>query len=81
MPCGSDDFSAARASATAKIAACSERAAPGHDVVAAERIHYIPAEAREVFDVSGAGDTVIATVAAGLPPPRCSMPCALRMSR
>lgn len=28
--------------------------------------HHIPAEAREVFDVSGAGDTVIATVAAAL---------------
>ncbi|EPR44135.1 Bifunctional protein hldE [Desulfovibrio sp. X2] len=27
---------------------------------------HIPAEAREVFDVSGAGDTVIATLAAGL---------------
>jgi D-beta-D-heptose 7-phosphate kinase/D-beta-D-heptose 1-phosphate adenosyltransferase len=29
-------------------------------------VHHIAAEAREVFDVSGAGDTVIATVAAGL---------------
>jgi D-beta-D-heptose 7-phosphate kinase/D-beta-D-heptose 1-phosphate adenosyltransferase len=29
-------------------------------------VHEIPAEARDVFDVSGAGDTVIATVAAGL---------------
>ncbi|GAB6052280.1 D-glycero-beta-D-manno-heptose-7-phosphate kinase [Magnetospira thiophila] len=27
---------------------------------------HLPAEAREVFDVSGAGDTVIATIAAGL---------------
>jgi D-beta-D-heptose 7-phosphate kinase/D-beta-D-heptose 1-phosphate adenosyltransferase len=30
------------------------------------RATHIPAEAREVFDVSGAGDTVIAAVAAGL---------------
>lgn len=34
-------------------------------------VHHLPAEAREVFDVSGAGDTVIATMgaamAAGLP--------------
>jgi D-beta-D-heptose 7-phosphate kinase/D-beta-D-heptose 1-phosphate adenosyltransferase len=29
-------------------------------------VHHIAAEAREVFDVSGAGDTVIATVAAAL---------------
>jgi D-beta-D-heptose 7-phosphate kinase/D-beta-D-heptose 1-phosphate adenosyltransferase len=28
--------------------------------------HYLPAQAREVFDVTGAGDTVIATLAAGL---------------
>ena len=31
-----------------------------------ERDFYSPARAREVFDVSGAGDTVIATLAAGL---------------
>jgi D-beta-D-heptose 7-phosphate kinase/D-beta-D-heptose 1-phosphate adenosyltransferase len=28
--------------------------------------HHLPAEAREVYDVSGAGDTVVATLAAGL---------------
>ncbi len=33
---------------------------------AAGMVHHIAAEAREVFDVSGAGDTVIATVAAAL---------------
>jgi len=36
-----------------------------------EEYHHFPAEAREVFDVSGAGDTVVATIAAawaaGLP--------------
>ncbi len=30
-----------------------------------DRIHWIPASAREVFDVTGAGDTVIATLALG----------------
>jgi len=29
-------------------------------------VHHIPAQAREVFDVSGAGDTVVATLAAAL---------------
>jgi D-beta-D-heptose 7-phosphate kinase/D-beta-D-heptose 1-phosphate adenosyltransferase len=29
-------------------------------------VHHLPAEAREVFDVSGAGDTVIATLAAAI---------------
>ena len=31
-----------------------------------EHIHHIPATAKKVFDVSGAGDTVIATLAAGM---------------
>jgi bifunctional ADP-heptose synthase (sugar kinase/adenylyltransferase) len=35
----------------------------------------IPAEAREVFDVTGAGDTVIATLAAML---ACGLSCARR---
>jgi D-beta-D-heptose 7-phosphate kinase / D-beta-D-heptose 1-phosphate adenosyltransferase len=35
-------------------------------VAADDEITLIPAQAREVFDVSGAGDTVIATLAAGL---------------
>ncbi len=41
-------------------------------VTAAGEIHHLKAEAREVFDVSGAGDTVVASFAAalgaGLPP-------------
>jgi D-beta-D-heptose 7-phosphate kinase/D-beta-D-heptose 1-phosphate adenosyltransferase len=37
----------------------------GVALVDATGLHRIPAVAREVFDVSGAGDTVIATVAAG----------------
>lgn len=31
-----------------------------------ENVHHLPAIAKQVFDVSGAGDTVIATLAAGL---------------
>ncbi len=30
------------------------------------QVHHLPAEAREVFDVSGAGDTVVATLAAAI---------------
>ena len=35
-------------------------------VTAAGEVHHLPAEAREVFDVSGAGDTVVAALAAAL---------------
>jgi D-beta-D-heptose 7-phosphate kinase/D-beta-D-heptose 1-phosphate adenosyltransferase len=35
-------------------------------VTARGEVHHLPAEAREVFDVSGAGDTVIATLAAAV---------------
>ncbi len=38
----------------------------GMTYVDARRDHYFVARAREVFDVTGAGDTVIATLAAGL---------------
>ena len=38
----------------------------GISVVRKEGVYHSPARAREVFDVSGAGDTVIATLAAGL---------------
>lgn len=31
-----------------------------------QELHHLPAQAREVFDVTGAGDTVIATLATGL---------------
>jgi D-beta-D-heptose 7-phosphate kinase / D-beta-D-heptose 1-phosphate adenosyltransferase len=40
------------------------RGAEGMSLVGAEAAEHLPAEAREVFDVSGAGDTVVATVAA-----------------
>src|SRR5882757_1523076 len=38
----------------------------GIRVLSPDEIYHSPARAREVFDVSGAGDTVIATLAAGL---------------
>jgi D-beta-D-heptose 7-phosphate kinase/D-beta-D-heptose 1-phosphate adenosyltransferase len=42
------------------------RSADGMTLVSADAVHHLPAEAREVFDVSGAGDTVVATIAAAL---------------
>ena len=42
------------------------RSEHGITLVDAGGIHHVPASAREVFDVSGAGDTVLACLAAGL---------------
>ena len=42
------------------------RSADGMSLIGAAEAHHLPAEAREVFDVSGAGDTVVAAVAAAL---------------
>ena len=42
------------------------RAEDGMTLVDGDGAHHFPAEAPEVFDVSGAGDTVVATLAAGL---------------
>lgn len=42
------------------------RAEDGMTLVDAEGAHHFPAEAADVFDVSGAGDTVVAALAAGL---------------
>lgn len=42
------------------------RSEKGMSVVAADAARHIPTEAREVFDVSGAGDTVVAAFALGL---------------
>lgn len=47
-------------------AVIATRGAQGMSVVTAEDCVHLPALAREVFDVSGAGDTVVATLAAGL---------------
>lgn len=42
------------------------RSSEGMTLVTPDQIHHLPPEAREVFDVSGAGDTVVATLAAAL---------------
>ena len=42
------------------------RSEDGMTLIDADGPHHFPAEAAEVFDVSGAGDTVVATLAAGL---------------
>ena len=42
------------------------RAEDGMTLIDADGAHHFPAEAADVFDVSGAGDTVVATLAAGL---------------
>jgi D-beta-D-heptose 7-phosphate kinase/D-beta-D-heptose 1-phosphate adenosyltransferase len=42
------------------------RSAEGMTAVTANDVHHLSAEAREVFDVSGAGDTVVAAIAVGL---------------
>lgn len=70
MP-ASDDHEVA-AAARALIARCdfgavlATRGREGMSLVTRQEALHIPAEAREVFDVSGAGDTVAATVAAAL---------------
>jgi D-beta-D-heptose 7-phosphate kinase/D-beta-D-heptose 1-phosphate adenosyltransferase len=42
------------------------RSEQGLSVVRAHDAHHVPARAREIFDVSGAGDTVMATLAAAV---------------
>jgi len=42
------------------------RGEEGISLIGAQGVEHLPATARQVFDVSGAGDTVIATLAAGL---------------
>jgi D-beta-D-heptose 7-phosphate kinase/D-beta-D-heptose 1-phosphate adenosyltransferase len=42
------------------------RSADGMSLVSSDHVTHLPAEAREVFDVSGAGDTVAATMSAAL---------------
>ncbi len=55
------------------------RSEEGMTLYAADGVVHIPAQAREVYDVSGAGDTVIATtgvlLAAGAP-----LPAAVRVA-
>jgi D-beta-D-heptose 7-phosphate kinase / D-beta-D-heptose 1-phosphate adenosyltransferase len=42
------------------------RGEAGITLVDSQGVHHVPARVREVFDVSGAGDTAIATLAAGI---------------
>jgi len=42
------------------------RAEDGMSLITADEVRHYPGEAREVFDVSGAGDTVVATLATAL---------------
>ncbi|MPY70091.1 MAG: D-glycero-beta-D-manno-heptose-7-phosphate kinase [Alphaproteobacteria bacterium] len=70
MPAGDDD--AVIAAARAIMDSCgignvlATRSAEGMTLVSADGAVHLPAEAREVFDVSGAGDTVVAAVAAAV---------------
>lgn len=42
------------------------RGVDGMTLVTSQDVHHLPAVAQEVFDVSGAGDTVVATLAVGI---------------
>lgn len=70
MPVGTETELVAAASALRERhdfgAVLVTRAEDGMTLVDAEGPTHFPAEAAEVFDVSGAGDTVVATLAAGL---------------
>jgi D-beta-D-heptose 7-phosphate kinase/D-beta-D-heptose 1-phosphate adenosyltransferase len=55
------------------------RAEDGMTLVDATGVQHFPAEAAEVYDVSGAGDTVAATLAAGLAA-RLPLPVAVRLA-
>jgi len=71
LPTNSDDEVVAAARTIIETcgieAVVATRSEQGLSVVTAEgTVAHLPAEAREVFDVSGAGDTVIATLAAAL---------------
>jgi D-beta-D-heptose 7-phosphate kinase/D-beta-D-heptose 1-phosphate adenosyltransferase len=55
------------------------RAEDGMSLILEDEVHHFPAEAADVFDVSGAGDTVVATLAAGLAA-GLPLPVAVRLS-
>jgi len=55
------------------------RAEDGMSLVEASGVHHFPAEAAEVYDVSGAGDTVVATLAAGMAA-GLALPLAVRLA-
>ncbi len=55
------------------------RSEDGMTLLEGDRVHHFPAEAEEVHDVSGAGDTVVATLSAGLASGR-PLPVASRLA-
>lgn len=84
MPVGSDDEVVAAAryliDTCALGAVVATRSEQGMSVVAASgEIQHLPAEAREVFDVSGAGDTVVAMLGAALAS-EATLPVAARLA-
>jgi D-beta-D-heptose 7-phosphate kinase/D-beta-D-heptose 1-phosphate adenosyltransferase len=70
LPVGSDDEIAAAARQLIELCGIEQvlatRSQDGMSLVTAATAVHLPAEAREVFDVSGAGDTVVATLSAAL---------------
>jgi len=70
LPVGDDlaiVAAARKAAVDAGLAAVlATRSEEGMTLLDGERVTHLAAEAREVFDVSGAGDTVVAALAAGL---------------
>lgn len=83
MPVGTEDqiLAAMRALQAAHgfRAVLVTRSEDGMTLLEGERIHHFPAEAEEVHDVSGAGDTVVSTVAAAMAAGR-SLPIAARLA-
>ncbi|MFO0199622.1 MAG: D-glycero-beta-D-manno-heptose-7-phosphate kinase, partial [Alphaproteobacteria bacterium] len=55
------------------------RSEDGMTLLEGDKLHHFPAEAAEVQDVSGAGDTVVATIAAGLGA-KLPLPVAVRLA-
>lgn len=71
MPCDDDAQVERAAKKIIKTVECDyvlvTRGAEGMSLIPARgKVHHLPALAREVYDVSGAGDTVVATLATGI---------------
>lgn len=71
LPCDDDRQIEQAAKKLVKLVECEwvlvTRGGQGMSLVPARgKVHHLPALAREVFDVSGAGDTVVATLATGV---------------
>lgn len=71
LPCDDDRQIEQAAKKLVKLVECEwvlvTRGGQGMSLIPARgKVHHLPALAREVFDVSGAGDTVVATLATGV---------------